>query len=98
VEASVVLPNPFHPQHAAIRGHEFHYTRCELLPDARTESALRLGCGTGMGQAGDGLIYKSTFASYMHIFAPAVPHWAERFASAAASFAARSGRTFPSGF
>jgi cobyrinic acid a,c-diamide synthase len=42
-----------------------------------------------MGQAGDGLIHKSTFACHMHIFAPAVPHWAERFVAAAASFAAR---------
>jgi cobyrinic acid a,c-diamide synthase len=47
-----------------------------------------------MGQEGDGLVYKSTFASYMHIFAPAVPHWAERFAAAAAGFAARDGQEY----
>ena len=91
VEAVVVLSNPFHPQHAALKGHEFHYTRCEFLPNARTEYALQLGCGKGMGEAGDGLLYKSTFASYMQIFAPAVPHWAERFVVAAASFAAQDG-------
>ncbi|MDR2696540.1 MAG: cobyrinate a,c-diamide synthase [Deltaproteobacteria bacterium] len=89
VEASVILPNPFHPRHAALKGHEFHYTRCEFLPGAQAEYALQLSSGTGMGHGDDGLIYNSTFASYMHIFAPAVPHWAERFAAAAAGFAAR---------
>ena len=92
VEAAVVQSNPFHPRHAALKGHEFHYTRCELLPDARAEYALQLGCGVGMGHGDDGLLYKAVFASYMHIFAPAVPHWAERFAAAAASFAVRDTR------
>ena len=89
VEATVVLPNPFHPRGAAFKGHEFHYTRSEILPGAHAEYALQLGCGTGMAQGGDGLVHKSTFASYMHIFAPAVPHWAERFVTAAAGFATR---------
>ena len=89
VEAAVILYNPFHPQHIALKGHEFHYTRCKLLPGAQAEYALQLSCGTGMGQGGDGLIHKATFASYMHIFAPAAPHWAERFVAAAANLAAR---------
>jgi cobyrinic acid a,c-diamide synthase len=87
VEATVVLSNPFHPRNTALKGHEFHYTRCEFLPGARAECALRLDSGAGMGQAGDGLVYKSVFASYMQIFALAVPHWAERFVAAAAEFA-----------
>jgi len=95
VEAVAVLPNPFHPQHTAIKGHEFHYTRCEILPGSLAEHVLQLGSGDGMGQAGDGLLYKSTFASYMHIFAPAVPHWAERFVAAAAGFAARDTLCIP---
>ncbi|MDR0239943.1 MAG: cobyrinic acid a,c-diamide synthase, partial [Deltaproteobacteria bacterium] len=90
VEATVMLPNPFHPRHARLKGHEFHYTRCELLPGAQAEHVLQLGSGAGMGQGGDGLIYKSVFASYMQIFAPAVPHWAEHFVAAAANFAARA--------
>jgi len=88
-EAVAVLPNPFHPRHTAFKGHEFHYSRCELLPEARAEYALQLTCGAGMGHANDGLVYKSVFASYMHIFAPAVPHWAERFTAASARFAVR---------
>jgi cobyrinic acid a,c-diamide synthase len=94
VEATVVLSNPFHPRHTALKGHEFHYTSCEFLPGMRTECALRLDCGAGMGQAGDGLVHKSTFASYMHIFALAVPHWAERFVAAAVGFAAREKEVF----
>ena len=89
VEATVILSNPFHPRRARIKGHAFHYTRCEFLPGARAEYALQLDCGAGMGQASDGLMHKSAFASYMHIFAPAVPHWAECFTAAAANFAAR---------
>jgi cobyrinic acid a,c-diamide synthase len=90
VEAAVVLSNPFHPPNTPIKGHEFHYTRYEFLPGAQAEHVLQLGCGVGMGQAGDGLVHKSAFGSCMHIFAPAVPHWARRFAAAAANYAAKS--------
>ena len=30
----------------------------------------------------DGLLVRNTFAAYTHLFAPAVPHWAARFAAA----------------
>ena len=92
-EATVVRDNPFHPQGSRLRGHEFHYTRCvaeKVVPDL--PYALRLDCGAGLipglSPGLDGLSYKAVFASYMHIFAPAVPHWARRFIEAAASFAA----------
>jgi cobyrinic acid a,c-diamide synthase len=82
VEAEVMRPNPFHPVGIVLRGHEFHYTRCEFVPGARPEAALRLRCGKGMGEGVDGFIHKSVFAAYTHIFAPAAPHWAERFVAA----------------
>ncbi len=33
-------------------------------------------------QGHDGLLVRRTFAAYTHIFAPAVPHWADRFVAA----------------
>jgi cobyrinic acid a,c-diamide synthase len=89
VEASAVLPNPFHPVGTPFTGHEFHYTRCVPLAEAEPEPVLRLLCGSGIGGGVDGLTYKNVFACYTHIFAPAVPHWAGRFTAAAESFARR---------
>lgn len=45
---------------------------------------LRLRKGRGMqpspdGGGFDGLLLRNTFASYTHVFAPALPHWAENF-------------------
>lgn len=93
VEATTEEPNPFHPVGSVWRGHEFHYSRCEMPPEADARFALRLNPGVGMGRdvaapgeraAGrDGLCLRNTFAAYTHLFAPAVPHWARRFVKAA---------------
>jgi cobyrinic acid a,c-diamide synthase len=87
VEATVLAPNPFHPEGSVWRGHEFHYSRCELAAPERN-FLLRLSPGTGMARSPegfglDGLCVRRTFASYTHLFAPAVPHWAENFVRAA---------------
>lgn len=59
--------------------------------------ALRLtaqsGHVTGMGEGRDGLLHNSTLASYTHIFAPAVPHWAPAMVRAARDFRARTARS-----
>lgn len=88
VEARVTAENPYFPLGSHLRGHEFHYSRCvagdaAALPSA---SALTLEKGTGMGQGHDGLIHGRVWASYLHIFAPAVPLWAPRFAALAATY------------
>lgn len=91
VDATAVLENPFHPVGATFRGHEFHYSRCvpcDGAPDApAVPSVLRLaaqsGHVTGMGDGRDGLLRRNTLASYTHIFAPAVPHWAPAMVRAA---------------
>lgn len=82
VEAEVIRPNPFHPVGALLRGHEFHYSRCESDTDI-SGAALRLHCGVGMGRRRDGLLRGNTFAAYTHGYAPAMPHWAENFVTAA---------------
>ncbi len=80
VEATADTPNPFYPEGTRLRGHEFHYSRC--LDGNGAQTVLALQKGTGMGKADsvsrDGFLVRNTFASYMHIFAPAVPLWAER--------------------
>lgn len=89
VEALTTGDTPFHPQGSAWRGHEFHYSRCtwgDSLPDFAL--TLSPGCGMGNidGKGRDGLIAgprNNVFASYTHLFAPAVPHWAPRFVAAA---------------
>lgn len=83
VEASVAEENVFHPRGTLLRGHEFHYSRC--IPDSRADLryALTLERGVGMGAGRDGLLTKRTFASYMHCYAPVMPHWAQRFVAAA---------------
>jgi len=88
VEARGVRESPFHPAGVTLRGHEFHYSRCRLTGEVT--ATLELSTGTGMGQkekgACDGILVRNTFASYMHLFAPSVPHWAKRFAAACGAF------------
>lgn len=106
VEAQVVCANPFHPVGAIFRGHEFHYSRCDkttvpsvlrllVEPENATEGGSDYGpCkGTGMGEGEDGLCLRRTFGAYTHLYAPAVPHWAPNFVSAAAEFRREKGQT-----
>ncbi len=85
VEAKTDMPNAFHPVGCVWRGHEFHYSRAEYPPE--TLFALTLLAGHGMGKQNnvykDGLVYKNVFASYTHLFAPSVPHWAKNFVACA---------------
>lgn len=87
VEAQVVADNPFHPQGATLRGHEFHYSCCAGEPPDLQESGaafcLRLGRGVGMAGTRDGLLVANTFAAYSHIHALGCPWWAPAFVAAA---------------
>lgn len=92
VEGEVMVANPFFPVGLRLRGHEFHYSRCICEADAPAP-ALELFRGSGMvprgsGSAGDGLVCGRTWGAYTHIFAPAVPCWAPRFAAAARAWRA----------
>ncbi|MDR1777450.1 MAG: cobyrinate a,c-diamide synthase [Desulfovibrio sp.] len=89
VLARVERENPWFERGMELRGHEFHYSRCEWEAEA-PPAALRLVRGTGMGNAGedafDGLVRDNVFAAYTHIFAPAVPCWALNFTRLALRF------------
>lgn len=63
--------------------------RCKSM-DGCNAASVPLGCNDPAkaspaqnGVAGDGLVYKRVWASYMHIFAPAAPCWAVNFVRAA---------------
>ncbi|MBQ4616712.1 MAG: cobyrinate a,c-diamide synthase [Mailhella sp.] len=87
VTAHTVKANPFHPVGSVWAGHEFHYTRCEWHDEQFPSACLQLDPGVGMyskdGIRYDGLFVRNTFASWTHLFAPAVPHWAVNFVEAA---------------
>ena len=88
VEAEVCGDNPYFPTGSRLRGHEFHYSRCEAAGGATPSCALRLRKGVGMGEGRDGLVRGRVWAAYTHIFAPAVPLWAPRFVALAQTHAA----------
>lgn len=94
VEAQANTANPFHPLDLRWQGHEFHFSSIQSS-DAQENFEnlnfiLELPNGTGMGiiegKNLDGLLYKQTFASYTHLFAPCVPSWAKNFYLAAKAF------------
>jgi len=98
VRGVVTADNPFFPLGMEILGHEFHYSRCRWEGAAPCHG-MRLRKGQGMGQGGagpatgrqgqniDGLLRHNVWASYTHIFAPAIPCWASSFVAAASRFA-----------
>jgi cobyrinic acid a,c-diamide synthase len=90
----VVRPNPFHPVGSEFTGHEFHYSRCFLPRDTRSECCLSVVRGTGLGHGCDGLVYKNVMAAYVHVHALSVPAWARNFVRAGAIYrrAMREGR------
>jgi len=84
VRAETLEENPFHPVGASFPGHEFHFSRAVPATVNAQTHTLRLTRGRGMGAAADGtgcdgLLRNNTFASYTHIYAPALPHWAPSF-------------------
>ena len=98
VRGTVSADNPFFPLGMEILGHEFHYSRCRWKGPAPAHgmrlrkgqgmgSATDEGMGQGAGQNIDGLLQRNVWASYTHLFAPAVPCWAASFVAAARLFA-----------
>ncbi len=86
VSVRTCAANPFHPVGSEWHGHEFHYSRC-IWTGTLPECCLDVLSGKGMyeknGRRFDGMLRRSTFACWTHLFAPAVPHWAPRFVQAA---------------
>ena len=90
-EGCLVTDTPYYPKGTHLKGHEFHYSR--LLSKntlQKSDYVLALSRGRGMGEmdgcAYDGFVLRNVWASYTHIFAPAVPVWAASFTRLASRF------------
>lgn len=81
VEGTIEAPNPYFIPGSRLKGHEFHYSRLRWS-DVKPGFAMRLCKGAGLSGGMDGLAFNNVWASYTHIFAPAVPQWAKNFAGA----------------
>ena len=75
VEGTVDRANPFFETGAALRGHEFHYSRPQGGAD-RSPTVVGLGRGTGLGDGRDGIVRGRVWASYLHLHALGTPAWA----------------------
>lgn len=85
-ELRVDAPNPFFPQGAVLRGHEFHYSRIVSCSETVT-SACAVLRGTGCFAGRDGLVAQNAFAAYTHLHAAATPQWPAGILAAAHEFA-----------
>jgi cobyrinic acid a,c-diamide synthase len=85
ISVQVDAPNPFFAQGVIIRGHEFHYSGSSL-DDPSISKCLRMIEGYGFNGERDGLVYKNTFATYIHIHASGNAEWAPSFVRQAFSF------------
>jgi len=80
VVARCVRANPYFPEGEIIKGHEFHYSRPEILEyKPGMEFSFKLEKGTGFGGGKDGLQYKKIFASYVHIHFLAISYFPKNF-------------------
>jgi cobyrinic acid a,c-diamide synthase len=64
VKAEVTGQNPLAKMGQTIRGHEFHYSRCDCDRDA--SYAYRLCRGKGIADGKDGLVENNTLGGYLH--------------------------------
>jgi len=87
-ELRVDAPNPFFPQGAALRGHEFHYSRIVHCAES-VASSCAVVRGTGCFADRDGLVTQNVMAAYTHLHATATPEWASGILTAARRFALR---------
>ncbi len=76
--------NPFYEVGAAIRGHEFHYTRASSV-DAGADSAFRIERGEGFGSGREGIMRGNVLAMYGHVHALGCPEWVNGMITAAES-------------
>ena len=81
--AEVQKANPYYPEGAVLKGHEFHYSRV-INPEAvsgfnagNIYFAFGMKRGEGITDKLDGLCYKNVLATYTHTHALGTPEWVE---------------------
>ncbi len=85
--AGVDRDNPFFGVGTRLAGHEFHYSKV-VAGDDLERTVLAVERGRGVGDARDGIVKGSVWASYLHLHALATPRWAEGFLAMTAHHAA----------
>jgi cobyrinic acid a,c-diamide synthase len=72
----VAADNPYFPQGARLKGHEFHYSRLQPEPGPEARLVFRMTRGAGISGGLDGLSHKNVLATYTHLHALGAPEWA----------------------
>ena len=84
VMVEVIDKNPLFPIGLTFWGHEFHHSR--LSESGGLKFAYRMLRGRGVDGESDGIMYRNVFATYTHLHALGVPHWAEAFVALASQY------------
>lgn len=74
VIAQVVEDNPFYEKGVKIKGHEFHYSRV-IEHDELPQMCFTMARGQGIINSRDGVIYKNTIGTYVHVHALGCEEW-----------------------
>jgi cobyrinic acid a,c-diamide synthase len=82
----VDVENPYFPLGEIIKGHEFHYSKAELLEHTGIKLVFKVNRGCGMIGERDGVFKKNLLATYTHVHAMGHPLWAEHFFKLAVTF------------
>lgn len=69
--------NPFIPQGALLRGHEFHYSRVHWMREEDLHFAFHMRRGEGIDGRRDGVLRHRVLATYSHLHALGTEAWAE---------------------
>ncbi len=80
-----VRSNPFYPEGALLKGHEFHYSRV-VGHKADYPFAFKMSKGHGIVEGWDGMCYKKVLAGYSHVHAVGNELWAKAMVRAAEDF------------
>ncbi|MDI1471835.1 MAG: hydrogenobyrinic acid a,c-diamide synthase (glutamine-hydrolyzing) [Thermodesulfovibrio sp.] len=76
VIAKVEQGNPFYNPETEIRGHEFHYSKV-IDYDELPKMSFKIKRGEGIIGEMDGVFYKNTLGTYVHVHALGCPQWIE---------------------
>jgi cobyrinic acid a,c-diamide synthase len=91
MEVEVKEGNPFFRPGAVIKGHEFHYSK--LTAHAALNTTFNVRRGQGIDGRTDGMAYKNTLATYLHLHALSVPGWSGDFVNLSLSHKIKAVKT-----
>jgi cobyrinic acid a,c-diamide synthase len=81
VKNEVIKDNPLAKKGNVFLGHEFHYSKVELLE--KMEYVYKIKRGRGIDGKHDGILLKNTLASYMHVHVLSFPGLVKNFLNSA---------------